>query len=309
MSERRLIVLGTSSQVPSRERNQNGYFLRFDDQGFLFDPGEGTQRQMLMAGVAVSGITKIFISHFHGDHCLGLAGVIQRISLDKVPHPVEVYYPASGQAYYERLKDACSYRHEGRLEEHPIRGDGTVFEDGRLIISAARLAHDIDTFGFRFREKDAYTLDPVMLCRTGVFGAMAGELKRTGSVRVKGKVVTVEDVGTALPGQVFACVMDTRVCGAACELARDADMLLMEATFLSDLEGKAVEFGHLTAAQAGMIARDSGVDLLVLTHFSQRYPTPDPFVEEASRFHANTVAARDGLAIDMPRRRRSLKME
>lgn len=308
MSERRLIVLGTSSQVPSRERNQNGYFLRFDDQGFLFDPGEGTQRQMLMAGVAVSGITKIFISHFHGDHCLGLAGVIQRISLDKVPHPVEVYYPASGQAYYERLKDACSYRHEGRLRERPIRGDGTVFEDDRLIISAAGLDHDIDTYGFRFREKDAYTLDPQMLCKTGIFGAMAGELKRTGSVRVKSKVVTVEDVGTALPGQVFAYVMDTRVCGAVYELARDADMLLSEATFLSDLESKALEFGHLTAAQAGMIARDSGADLLVLTHFSQRYPTPDPFVEEASRFHANTVAARDGHAIDMPRRRRPLKM-
>ena len=304
-----IVFLGTSASAPSIHRGLSAQVVKHNEHRFLIDCGEGTQRQMLMAGVAVSGITKIFISHFHGDHCLGLAGVIQRISLDKVPHPVEVYYPASGQAYYERLKDACSYRHEGRLEEHPIRGDGTVFEDGRLIISAARLDHDIDTFGFRFREKDAYTLDPVMLCRTGVFGAMAGELKRTGSVRVKGKLVTVEDVGTALPGQVFACVMDTRVCGAACELARDADMLLMEATFLSDLEGKAVEFGHLTAAQAGAIARDSGVDLLVLTHFSQRYPAPDPFVEEASRFHANTVAARDGLAIDMPRRRRSLKME
>lgn len=309
MSERALYVLGTASQVPSRERNQNGYFLRFDDQGFLFDPGEGTQRQMILSGVAVSGITKIFISHFHGDHCLGLAGIIQRISLDKVPHPIEVYYPASGQVFYERLKDSCSYHHEGRLEEHPIREEGVVFEDDRMTISAARLDHDIDTFGFRFQEKDSYTLDPEMLCKTGIFGPLAGELKKQGRVRVKSQVVTLDDVGTVLPGQTFAYVMDTRLCGSIQGLAKGADMLLMEATFLGDLEAKALEFGHLTAAQAGGIARDSGVDLLVLTHFSQRYATPEPFVEEASRFHAHTVAARDGMVIEMPRRRRSLQMK
>jgi ribonuclease Z len=309
MSERKLIVLGTASQVPSRERNQNGYFLRFDEQGFLFDPGEGTQRQMILGGVAVSGITKIFISHFHGDHCLGLAGIIQRISLDKVPHEIEVYYPASGQVFYERLKDSCSYHHEGRLVERPIRDEGVVFEDDRMVISAARLDHDIETFGFRFQEKDSYTLDPEMLCKTGIFGAMAGELKKTGRVRVKSQVVTLDDVGTLRPGQIFAYVMDTRLCDAISGLVRDADMLLMEATFLSDLEDKAREFGHLTAAQAGTIARDSGVNLLVLTHYSQRYPSPEPFVEEASRFHENTVAARDGQAIDMPRRTRSLQMK
>jgi ribonuclease Z len=309
MSDRALVVLGTSSQVPSRDRNQNGYFLRFDDQGFLFDPGEGTQRQMILAGVAVSGITKIFISHFHGDHCLGLAGIIQRISLDKVPHPIEVYFPASGQVYYERLKEACPYHHEGRLVERPVTGGGVIFEDDRMVITAARLDHDIETYGFRFQEKDSYTLDPEMLCKTGIFGPLAGELKKTGSVKVKSKVITLDDVGTALPGQTFAYVMDTRLCAAAYELARNADMLLIEATFLSDLEGKALEFGHLTAAQAGTIARDAGVNLLVLTHYSQRYATPELFVEEASAFHAPTVAARDGQTIEMPRRTRSLRMK
>jgi ribonuclease Z len=115
MSERKLIVLGTASQVPARDRNQNGYFLRFDDEGFLFDPGESTQRQMILAGVSVTGITKIFISHFHGDHCLGLAGIIQRISLDRVQHVIEVYYPASGRRYFDNLRHACSYHDEARL--------------------------------------------------------------------------------------------------------------------------------------------------------------------------------------------------
>ncbi|MEP6923654.1 MAG: MBL fold metallo-hydrolase, partial [Pyrinomonadaceae bacterium] len=84
MSIRKFVALGTASQVPTRERNHNGYFLRWDEHGFLFDPGEGTQRQMTLAGVSASEITKIFITHFHGDHCLGLPGVMQRLSLDRV---------------------------------------------------------------------------------------------------------------------------------------------------------------------------------------------------------------------------------
>lgn len=308
MSERKLIVLGTASQVPARERNQNGYFLRFDDEGFLFDPGEGTQRQMIHAGVAVSGITKIFISHFHGDHCLGLAGIIQRISLDRVPQTIEIYFPASGQRYYEHLRDACSYHNEAHLRACPIKHEGVIFENDRLTITSGRLDHDIETFGFRIREKDSYTLDSEMLCKTGIFGPMAGELKKTGRVRVKSQIITVEDVGSALPGQVFAYIMDTRMCDAVKELARNADMLLIEATFLDDLKIKAQEFGHLTAAQAGMIARDSQVRQLVLSHYSQRYTSSDEFVKEASFFHPQVIAAHDGDHIDLPRRKRPLHM-
>ena len=98
MSVRELVVLGTASQVPTRHRNHNGYVLRWDGEGILFDPGEGTQRQMLRAGVAAHDLHRICVTHFHGDHSLGLAGVIQRINLDRVPHPVTAHYPALGAA-------------------------------------------------------------------------------------------------------------------------------------------------------------------------------------------------------------------
>src|SRR5262249_27893983 len=100
MSPRELVVLGTASQGPTPDRNHNGYLLRWDTEGLLFDPGEGTQRQLLLAGVAPSAITRICVTHFHGDHCLGLPGVLQRLSLDRVPHPVYAHYPASGQEYF-----------------------------------------------------------------------------------------------------------------------------------------------------------------------------------------------------------------
>ena len=126
MSPRELVVLGTASQAPTRRRNHNGYFLRWDDEGLLFDPGEGTQRQMLFAGVTASEISRICVTHFHGDHCLGLPGVLARMSLDRVRRAVEVYYPAQSQQVFWRLRHASLFRDALDLREQPVRGDGQV---------------------------------------------------------------------------------------------------------------------------------------------------------------------------------------
>lgn len=304
MSERKLIVLGTASQVPGRTRNQNGYMLRFDREGFLFDPGEGTQRQMIMAGVSVSEITKVFITHFHGDHCLGLAGIIQRISLDRVPHEIEVYYPASGQVYYERLRDSCQYYHAARLRQCPVFEDGTVFTDGRMVIMARKLEHTVDTFGYRIVEQDTYTLDPERLQEAGIRATDVGVLKSRGKITRGGETLRIESFGVLRRGQRFAFVMDTGVCDAAVELARDTDLCVMEATFLSEMEQTAREYAHLTAAQAARIARDAGVKRLVLTHYSQRYGSTEEFIREASAFHKDVIVALDGQTVPFPRRRR-----
>src|SRR5215213_2824702 len=102
-ASRELVVLGTAAQAPTRDRNHNGYVLRWDGRAILFDPGEGTQRQLLHAGVPSSSITDICITHFHGDHCLGLPGVLARFALDQRQHPVDVHYPASGAEFLDRL--------------------------------------------------------------------------------------------------------------------------------------------------------------------------------------------------------------
>src|SRR3954470_14026236 len=109
MSSRELVVLGTASQAPTRYRNHNGYLLRWDADAILFDPGEGTQRQMPLAHVSPPAITRICISHFHGDHCLGLPGVVQRLSLDRVTHAVPIHYPASGEPWFQRLRHASMF--------------------------------------------------------------------------------------------------------------------------------------------------------------------------------------------------------
>ena len=129
----------------------------------LFDPGEGTQRQMTFANVSATDITKIFITHFHGDHCLGLAGVWQRLSLDRVRHTVQLFYPASGQRYVENLKNASIFHNVAEVEEHPISQAGVIHESQEMLIEARRLDHTVESWGYRIQEKDSQTMLPEKL--------------------------------------------------------------------------------------------------------------------------------------------------
>ncbi len=306
MSERKLFVLGTASQVPTSRRNHNGYFLRWDNEGFLFDPGEGTQRQMIFSGISASQITKIFISHFHGDHCLGLPGIIQRLSLDQVTHPVEVYYPASGQKYFENLRDASIYHFKVELDAHPIREQGIIFENEKYLIEAKLLDHTIEALGYRIQEKDGYTMIPDKLEAAGLKGEKIRELQNNGKIEINGKIITQKDVSNPRPGQSFAIILDTRFCEAAIELAKNVDMLICDSTYLSDRQEMAFEYGHLTAKQAATLAKEAGAKNLVLTHFSQIYLDVEEFKKEASAIFPNVVAAKDGDQIPMPKRERVL---
>lgn len=303
MSARELIVLGTSSQVPTRYRNHNGYLLRWDEEGLLFDPGEGSQRQMIYADVTVTQVTRILITHFHGDHCLGLAGLSQRISLDRVPHEIDVHYPASGQLYFERLRHASIYHDVSRIAARPIRGEGVIHKNGKLELSARRLDHAVETYGYRLREHDGRTMLPEKLAAAGVVGPQIKELIKKGSLEVNGKTVKLDDVSIFKPGQTFAFVMDTRICDNAVALAEGADLLVCESTYLSSEAREAHDHGHMTAREAAIVARDAGVRKLVLTHFSQRYGSTKPFVEEARAvFDGDVIAVRDGDRVAVPKR-------
>ena len=303
MAARELVVLGTASQVPTRDRNHNGCLLRWDGEAVLLDPGEGTQRQLALAGVPASAITRICVTHFHGDHCLGLPGVVQRLSLDRVAHPVGVYYPASGQRFFERLRSACSFVETVELRPRPVEADGVVAPAPPFDLVARRLDHDPETFGWRLQEPDGRRLLPERLAALGVRGPDAGRVLREGAVEVGGRRVTLEEVSTARRGQRMAFVMDTRLCDAAFALAEGVDLLVAEATYASADEDLATAYRHLTAAQAARIAAEAGARQLVLTHFSQRYPDTSPLLAEAREVFPDTVAARDLDRFPLPPRR------
>ncbi|MGW2540075.1 ribonuclease Z [Kitasatospora sp. NPDC001574] len=306
MSQRELVVLGTASQVPTRHRNHNGYLLRWDGEGLLFDPGEGTQRQMLHAGVSATQLTRIAVTHFHGDHSLGLAGVIQRINLDRVPHPVDVYFPASGEVYFERLRHATAFHETAVLRPRPIEESGPVPAPGaRFVLDAVRLSHPVESFGYRLSEPDGRRLVPERLADLGVYGPAVGRLQHQGETEVDGRLVTLDEVSEPRPGQRFAFVMDTRLCEGVHELAEGADLLVIEATFTDADARLADDHGHLTAGQAAKVAAEAGARTLVLTHFSQRYPDLGQHLADARKhFEGPIVLAEDLVRVPVPPRHR-----
>lgn len=293
MSVRKFTALGTASQVPNARRNQHSSFLKWDAEGFLFDPGENTQQGMIRTGITATDITKIFITHFHGDHCLGLSSVFQRLSLDRVRHTVQIYFPASGTHFFEHIKRVSSYHDVVLLEPHPVKDNGVIYEDDHLIITAKRLEHTIETFGYRIQERDGVNIDQKKLDALGLQGPMVGKLKSEGQITYQGKVIRLQDVSTHKKGQSFAFVLDTRYCDAAVELAQEVDLLVTECTFMERDADKAKAHGHLTARQAGQIAHEAKAGTLLLTHFSQRYGPEADFASEARALHADVIQLRD----------------
>lgn len=293
MSVRDLTILGCSSQQPTRFRNHGAYLLRWNGEGFLFDPGEGTQRQFIFANIAPSVINRIFISHFHGDHCLGLGSILMRLNLDKVRHPIHCYYPASGKKYFDRLRYGTIYHEMIHVVEHPVSKAGLVEDDGRFKIEAAFLQHGIENIGWRITEADTRKFDNQKLIDRGVRGSLVKELQEKGQLNLDGQTIYLDDVSWIRKGDQFSVVIDTLPCQNAIDIARNATLLLCESTYLEEHKELARLHSHLTAKQAALIAKEANAKQLILTHFSARYQNLKLFEQEARTIFANTFVAND----------------
>lgn len=295
MTVRDLIILGCSSQQPTRFRSHGAYLLRWNGEGLLFDPGEGTQRQFIFANVAPTVVTRIFISHFHGDHCLGLGSVLMRLNLDKVTHPIHCYYPASGKKYFDRLRYCAIYHEMIHVVEHPVSKEGIVEDDGNFRIEAVFLKHGVENIGWRITEPDTRKFEDEKLVAYGIRGPLVKELTQKGTITIGDKTITLDQVSWIRPGDSFAVVIDTLPCRSAVEIAKNATLLLCESTYLEEHKELAMMHNHLTARQAATIAKEANAKQLILTHFSARYQNVRAFEQEARTVFPNTRAADDFL--------------
>jgi ribonuclease Z len=304
VSDRELVVLGTASQMPTRHRNHNGYLLLWDDEGVLVDPGEGTQRQLLLSGVRATRITHICLTHLHGDHCLGLPGVLARLSQHQLRRPVVLHFPASGLEYVERLLTASIVDLDLDLRLDPVEHAGVVVSQDRFRLRAEWLEHSTDSMGWRIEDPPHRHLVPERLRQWGVPGHEVPRLLAEGVLRVGDGEVSLEEVSEQGEEHAVAFVFDTRWCDGAVALAADADLLVCESTFLEADADRAREYGHMTARQAGELAAIAGARRLVLTHFSGRYPDSHQFLVEARERFDDVVVAEDLLRLPVPRRPR-----
>src|SRR5690242_1744600 len=183
---------------------------------------------MAHAGVAANEVTRLCLTHFHGDHALGVPGIVQRLSLDRVAHPVYAHYPASGAGYFGRLRHATPFYEVTDLIEQPVTGDGVVATGDFGSLHARRLEHSLDAYGYRLVEPDGRRMLPALLSAFGIDGPDVGRLQRDGRLELNGRTVTVEQVSEERPGQRVAFVMDTRLCEAVYALADGVDLLVIE---------------------------------------------------------------------------------
>ncbi len=298
----KLTFLGTNSMVPTKERNVTGHFLEYDGHGILVDCGEGTQRQMNKAGINRLRVNKILITHWHGDHVAGLIGLLQTIGNEENAPTIEIYGPPGTKQNLMYLMKATL--HSSNLEigvkELDPAGVEKFSEEEDYYLEAVWMDHQVDCLAYRFVEKDKRKIDMNKANRLGLEeGPKIGELKEGQEVETDNSVIKPEDVSYIEEGRKVTFIMDTLLNDNCYDISQRSDLLVCEATFLSDLEEKATEFKHLTAEQAAQIADEAEVKRLILTHFSQRYRDTQSLVEEAKKIFANTQAAEDFMEVEI----------
>src|SRR3989344_1939163 len=289
-----LLFLGTSAMVPTKTRNHSAIFLSHQGEGVLLDCGEGTQRQLRIAGIRPTRITRICISHWDGDHIFGLPGLLQTLSNSKEKMPISIYGPRGFRKDMARMMEAFPF--DNQLDIEIKEGEGIML-DGRLHISSFSVEHKIPTVGFIVMEKGKLRINVARAEKEGITGRALGELQDGKDIVWKGKTVRAADITYPVPPKKVVYIPDTLFCKACIANAQDADLIICDSTYAADLEEKAAAYKHMTAAQAGQVANLANAKKLILTHFSQRYKSPKQLIDDARLHFSNVAAAHDFMKV------------
>ncbi len=292
-----ILMLGTSSMVPTKDRNHSATLIYHEKDSVLFDCGEGTQRQMKIAGVDINRISKIFITHWHGDHVLGLPGLIQTMCSQAYDKTLHIYGPKGTKKHFSYVLKAFEFDLRFEIQVHDAT-KGVIYKSEEYNVECLPMKHPVPTLGFAIAEnpKRKMNLD-FMKSMKIPHGNLWSRLQNGQDVMFDGKKITAKQATILVPGKKVAYIVDTAYCDNAVKLAKNSDLLIIESTYVSEKEEKAESYEHLTAKQAALIANSANVKRVVLTHFSQRYKSLHEIEEEAQTYFANSVAAHDFMRI------------
>jgi len=297
--------LGTSGAVPTTTRNPSSVFVKREGDAFLFDAGEGTQRQMMQYGTGFD-VSDVFVSHVHGDHVLGLPGLVQTWDFNDRSEPVTIHTPRGTKSKLDQLVRAIGSPTGFSVRVSEVTPGEVVLDRDEYEVRAFETEHRTTSVGYALREHDRKgRFDREKAEELGVpVGPKFSELHNGNPVELDdGTLVRPEQVvGEPRPGRTVVYTGDTRPVESTVEAARDADLLIHDATFADDAAERAVETGHSTASEAARIARDAGVQRLALTHISSRYAGDVSTLKQQaeSTFPGKSVVAHDGLELDVP---------
>jgi ribonuclease Z len=293
--------LGTSSAAPTRDRGLPAIAIRRGGEVILMDCGEGVQRRVLEESIGLGKEMSILITHLHGDHVSGLLGLLQTMSLAQRKAPVDIVAPANLLKWLHVTSELLNIGLTFPIRFTPSR-PGVVLRRPDYVVRAARASHSVEAYSYVLEEHP----------RPGVFypgkakalkvpeGKQWSALQRGRTVTFKGKRIAPSEVtGPRRPGRKLGYSGDTRPSAALVRLFAGCDLLIFDSTFRAGDRDKAAKRGHSTCTEAATVAARAKVRKLVLTHFSARYTDSSPLVSEAKKVFPNTVAARDGLTLEV----------
>lgn len=288
-----IVFLGTGSMVPTKERNHSGILIIYGNETILVDCGEGTQRQLRMAGLSPTKITRLLITHWHGDHVIGIPGLIQTLGSSEYNRTLEIYGPVGSKGYFNKMADAFVLEEKISVNVNEV-AEGIFFENKEFILKALPLKHTTRCLGYSFEEKERKNIDMAYLKKFGLTQhPLLKNLKEGKDIEWKGKKIKSSLAVKKTKGRKVAIVLDTGYCEEAVEIAKDSDIFICEATYGSEFQEKATEYKHLTSVDAANIAKKAKAKKLMLTHFSQRYRSVEPLQKEARKIFKNSTCAND----------------
>ncbi len=295
-----ITFLGTQGMQPTKERGLPSIYMQFGEEHCLIDCGEGTQRQMRIAGLKPTKLTKIFISHVHADHILGIAGLLRNLEANSYQRSLEIFGPKGIDKYVQNMINASI----NPIQDVPIKvieiKEGIIFENEEYKVEAKKLAHSVPSYGFAFTKKAKRKINIDYMKKVGLTQhPLLGDLQKGKDIEWEGKKILVTKATYLTEEQKLVFINDTGFDQSCIDLAKDADLLISESTFGEEEQEKAKEYKHLTATQAATIAKKAKAKRLILTHFSQRYKDTNQLLTEAKAVFKNVECAEDFLKVSI----------
>ncbi len=294
-----IIFLGTSQAIPTRKRNHTAVLLQYKDENILIDCGEGTQRQFRKAKINPCKLTRILITHWHGDHILGLPGLLQTLALNNYNRTLHIYIPKGTKHYIELIFKMFVFQGKIKYEINECQ-EGKILETSDFCIEAEKMQHGTPTLAYSFVEKDKIRINKEKLNKEKIQGKIISELQEGKDIEWKGKKIKAKDLTFLQKGRKITIIMDTCINNNMVKIAKNSDLLICESTYTEKEKEQAEKYKHLTARQAAEIARKSKAGRLILTHISQRYDNKEIIIlNEARKIFPKTEIAEDLMKIEV----------
>jgi ribonuclease Z len=303
MANMQLVFLGTSSAAPTAERGLSSIAIMRGSELLLFDAGEGMQRNFIKAGLGMNRKMKIFISHMHADHCVGLLGLLQTMALQGRERPIDIYGQPRVKEFWEESRRIINFGLTFEVNVHVIEKEGVVAKENEYQVTCCEALHSIPSLAYCLEEFDRPgEFDVKEAKRLGIpEGELYSKLQHGQDIVYKGKKIkSSQVVGPPRKGRKIGISGDTRPTDKLVKFFRGCDVLVFESTYSHDKQQKAIENWHSTATEAATVAKKAGAGKLFLTHFSARYDETSALVKEAGAIHSNVEAAEDLKAVEIP---------